>query len=357
MEQMLKEDLESDINAAKDKLRNIDEKVTTLSGRVPHPRISYDAEPDEVPLREVKRELFGLREPKISPKKSETQEGTRKRMDDRGDRRSGGRQSLDNNQKRPRPDFLDNEEDEEEFQKRQKRSMQSTVVMPALDSRGRVEKIEKLNETENKDSKQRNKRLFGNLLMGTLSQFKKTEKKTTQQEKQEEVEKRLEETKKKEFESRKEEKHELLNQRREHEQKLLALQRKRALVQYAETRIKQLETMKGSIKTTTSPHIFWQPVKSTPRTVELKLATERQLDEEIKERKDQLEKELEGSGGRQVSESRGDDKQEEEDEYEEEEDDMNENEDIEVVLKNEDDLKREAAEEDEDDIDVHVELD
>lgn len=358
------EELESDINAARDKLRNIDDKVTTLNGRPPRQRISYNDEPEDAPLRNVGRDAFGLKA-EASPwsstrKEIEAPAGIRKRIsiEDRMDRRSGGRQSIDN-QKRQRPDYLDNETDEEEFGKRQKRSIQSTVVMPALDSKGREEKIEKLKETENKDSKKRNQRLFSNLLVSTLTTFKKTEKKTAQQEKQEEVEKRLEETKQKDLESRREEKHDLLNKRREQEKELQGLQRKKALIQYAEHHVNQLKLKKGWIKTSTSPHIFWQPVKHTVRSLELKQATERQLDERILEREEQLKKELE-ERGRHVTQDRGDHQNgdgEEQDEYEENEE-KNENEDIEIVLKTEDDLQREAEEEEkEDDIDVHVELD
>ncbi|CAC42335.1 Pinin/SDK/MemA protein domain-containing protein [Caenorhabditis elegans] len=359
MDQMLVEELESDITAARDKLRSIDDKVTTLNGRPPRQRISYNEEPEEAPLRNVGRDAFGLKDEASAwntRKEIEAPGGVRKRISvgDRTDRRTGGRQSFDN-QKRQRPDYLENEADEEEYGKRQKRTIQSTVVMPALDSKGREEKIEKLKETENKDSKQRNRRLFSNLIMGTLSSFKKTEKKTTQQEKQEEVEKKLEETKKKDFESRKEEKHDLLNKRREQEKELKSLQRKKALIQYAEHHANQLKLMKGWIKTTTSPHIFWQPVKHTVRSLELKQATERQLDDQIADREEQLKKDLEDRV-RQISEERGDHKQDEDDEYEEE-DEKNENEDIVVVLKTEDDVKAEDDEEKEDDIDVHVELD
>ncbi|CAL2045218.1 unnamed protein product [Caenorhabditis brenneri] len=358
MERMLVEDLESDINAARDKLKSIDEKVTTLTGRTPRPRISFNDEPEDAPLREVRRAAFGLRDVKQPRKEIEAPEGTNKRisLEDRVDRRSAGRQSLDG-QKRARPEYIENDEDEEEFEKRQKRSLQSTVVMPALDSRGREKKIEKLKETENKDSTQRNRRLFSNLIMGTLTSFKRSDKKTTQQEKQEEVEKKLEETKKKDLESRREEKHDLLNKRREQERELHGLQRKRAIIQYAENEIKQLELMKGSIKTVTTPQIFWQPVKHTPRSMELQQATERQLEDKINERKDRLKRDLD-DGGRRFSENDQNNEDGDKDEYEEE-DEKNENEEIEVVLKTEDDLKREAEEEEEkdDDIDVHVELD
>ncbi|ULT89825.1 hypothetical protein L5515_008167 [Caenorhabditis briggsae] len=361
MEPMLVEDLESDINAARDKLRTIDDKVTTLNGRPPRQRISYNDEPEDGPLRNVGRDAFGLKEeaPTWGTRKTiEAPAGVRSRisMEGRVDRRSGGgRQSFDGH-KRQRPDHLENDEEEDDFGKRQKRSVQSTVVMPALDSKGREEKIEKLKETENKDSKQRTKRLFSNLIMGTLSSFKKTEKKTTQQEKQEAVEKRLEETKKKDLESRREEKHDLLNQRREHEKELLGLQRKKALIQYADHSVKQLSLMKGWIKTKTNPPIYWQPVKHTVRSMELQQATERQIESQINERKEQLKKELDGGNAAEIR-AAAKTEDDEEDEYEDDEE-KNENEDIEVVLKTEDDLKREEEEDEkEEEIDVHVELD
>ncbi|CAI2353430.1 unnamed protein product [Caenorhabditis sp. 36 PRJEB53466] len=373
MERVVVEDLESDINAVRDKLRNIDEKVTTLSGRVPRARISYNDEPEEAPLRNVERGAFGLTNESSawSTRKDHTTPqsiGSRKRIsiEDRIDRsgtRGQGRSSFEHLPKRHRPDYLEDEADNDEHGTRQKRSIQSTVVMPALDSKGREEKIEKLKETENKDSKQRNRRLFSSLIMGTLTSFKKTEKKTTQQEKQEEVEKKLEEKKKKDLDARREEKHELLNKRREQEKELLSLQRKKALVQYADHRIKQYKFMKGSIQTQTDPKLFWKPVKHTARSMELKQVTERHLDDLIKEREEQLNKDLE-TRERKMSEERTGVKQEEvgeeeEEEYEEDEE-KNENEDIEVVLKTEDDLKREAEEDEEDkidEIDVHVELD
>lgn len=309
-------------------------------------------------------------------------------MEDRVDRRGGGRQSFDHLPKRQRPDYLDDEVEDDDYGKRPKKSIQSTVVMPALDSKGRDEKIEKLKETENKDSKLRNRRLFSNLIMGTLSSFKKTDRKTTQQEKQEEVEKRLEEIKQKDLNAvrisirmhftnfwcfqRREEKHELLNKRREQEKELQGLQRKKALIQYAEHKIKQLGFMKGSIQTTAEPKIFWKPIKTTARSLELTQATEKQLDskikpnfpfsnlkilsELIKEREEQLAHDLEARRkNEERDEHKEDDNDRESDEYEE---DKNENEKIEVVLKTEDDLKREEEEEiKEEDIDVHVELD
>ncbi|EFP11179.1 hypothetical protein CRE_30731 [Caenorhabditis remanei] len=319
MEKMFVEDLDSDINAARDKLRNIDEKVTTLNGRPPRQRISYNDEPEEAPLRNVGRDAFGLKDeasPWTTRREIEAPAGIRKRIsiEDRIDRRgAGGRQSFDN-QKRQRPDYLDNEADEEEFGKRQKRSLQSTVVMPALDSKGREEKIEKLKETENKDSKQRNRRLFSSLVMGTLTSFKKTEKKTAQQEKQEEVEKRLEETKKKDLESRN---NELLNKRREQEKELQGLQRKKAMIQYAEQHVNQLKLMRGLDK----GHQQF-------RSLELKQATERQLDDQIVERQEKLKRDLEGNEGREcIGESReiSQDDEGEDDEYEDDGEEKNEN--------------------------------
>uniref|UniRef100_A0A8R1DYG6 Pinin_SDK_memA domain-containing protein n=1 Tax=Caenorhabditis japonica TaxID=281687 RepID=A0A8R1DYG6_CAEJA len=371
MEKMLVEDLEQDINVARSNLRTIDEKVTSLSGRVPRARISYNDEPEDVPLRNIERGTFGLSE-EITSKKNRTSQqqqplqiGNRRRIsiEDRIDRRiSGGRQSFDHLPKRQRPDYLDDEVEEDDYGKKAKRSIQSTVVMPALDSKGREDKIEKLKETENKDSKQRNRRLFSNLLMGTLSTFKKTEKKTAQQEKQEEVEKKLEETKKQELDARREEKHELLSKRREQEKELQSLQRKKALIQYAEHKISQLKFMKGAIKTSMEPHIYWQPKKHTVRSLELKQATERELDDLISEREKQLKDDLE-TRARQISEERTgqiEGENGELDEYEEEENEKNENEEIEVVLKNDEDVNREAEEEEEEkeeEIDVHVELD
>lgn len=99
MDQMLVEELESDITAARDKLRSIDDKVTTLNGRFvlissffqfrtwnfrpPRQRISYNEEPEEAPLRNVGRDAFGLKDEASAwntRKEIEAPGGVRKRI-------------------------------------------------------------------------------------------------------------------------------------------------------------------------------------------------------------------------------------------------------------------------------------
>ena len=79
------------------------------------------------------------------------------------------------------------------------RSLQSTVIMPAIETKSRDEKIQELAKSEKKEVVSRNKRMFSNL-MGTLSQFKRSETKPMeaekkQQEKLNKVDKKLEQAK------------------------------------------------------------------------------------------------------------------------------------------------------------------
>ncbi|KAK6042446.1 hypothetical protein COOONC_20047 [Cooperia oncophora] len=101
--------------------------------------------------------------------------------------------------KRQRMDY-DDVDDDEDRDIRPKRTIASTVVMPSIETKSREEKIEEMNKTEKKEVTTRNRRMFSNLLMGTLTRFQRDEKKVQnvekiQAEKQLEVEKRLEDKK------------------------------------------------------------------------------------------------------------------------------------------------------------------
>ncbi|CAI5452651.1 unnamed protein product [Caenorhabditis angaria] len=366
MDQMVIEDLTSDINDVKDKLREFDDKIGTLEGRVPkHQRISYDI---EEPLNSnVDRSSFGLNDEgnsfnKDYRKDSNTGGAIRKRII--SDRRRSS-ENANFAQKRGRISY---DNDDEEVAKRPKKTVQSTIIMPALDSKGREEKIEKLKE-ENKDSNTRNRRMFSNLLMGTLNNFKKTERKTAQQLKQEEVEKKLEETRKQEEVKRNQEKSELVQKRREQERELQGLQRKKAIFQYAELTINQLKLRKGSIETTTSPTIYWQPVKHTVRSMELLQVTERKLDDLIREREEKMKNDLEAGGFNKSNNNEGSDSGSDsdsdsegakgEDEYDKQEDNSEneEEEEIKVVIKAENDEDEAENDGGAEDDEVRVELD
>ncbi|KHJ82390.1 hypothetical protein OESDEN_17916 [Oesophagostomum dentatum] len=145
----------------------------------------------------------------------------------RSDERPGKRQRVD----------YDDMEDEDDRDIRPKRTLASTVVMPSIETKSREERIEEMNKTEKKEVTTRNRRMFSNLLMGTLTRFQKDEKRIQktekiQAEKQKEVEKRLEDKKREDREKIMAERQKLFDERREQEKELRSLQRKKALIQY-----------------------------------------------------------------------------------------------------------------------------
>ncbi|KAK5971093.1 hypothetical protein GCK32_008671 [Trichostrongylus colubriformis] len=138
--------------------------------------------------------------------------------------------------KRQRVDY-DDVDDDDDRDSRPKRTLASTVVMPSIETKSREEKIEEMNKNEKKEVTTRNRRMFSNLLMGTLTRFQRDEKKIQkvekiQADKQLEVEKRLEDKKREEREKIMAERQKLFDERREQEKELRALQRKKALMQY-----------------------------------------------------------------------------------------------------------------------------
>lgn len=82
---------------------------------------------------------------------------------------------------------MHDDEDDDDFDRRPKRcehplmnnlvycrTLQSTVVMPAIETKSRDEKLQELAKAEKKEVVNRNRRMFSNLLQGTLTGFKKT---------------------------------------------------------------------------------------------------------------------------------------------------------------------------------------
>ncbi|PAV57523.1 hypothetical protein WR25_04823 isoform A [Diploscapter pachys] len=196
--------------------------------------------------------------------------------------------------KRARVDYNDIDND---YDDRPSKTLQSTVVMPTIETKSREQKIEEINKSEKKEVVSRNKRMFSNLLMGTLNKFKKEESKIQsveqkQAEKQREVEKRLEDTKREEKEKFNAERNRLMEARQEEERKLQSMQRKRALIQYAETKINQYKLMANFIETQAKPTLFFMPVKHTVRSLELLKNTSKHMDRLIELRQGELEREL-----------------------------------------------------------------
>uniref|UniRef100_A0A914UIW5 Pinin/SDK/MemA protein domain-containing protein n=1 Tax=Plectus sambesii TaxID=2011161 RepID=A0A914UIW5_9BILA len=178
-----------------------------------------------------------------------------------------------------------------------KPTLQSSVVMPAIETKSRDAAISELKSTEKVEQKSRNQRMFANLLVGTLNKFRKDERKIStvekvQMQKQKEIEQRLEEKKKTERETVMKERGELMEQRRDKEREIRKLQRKRAIVQYAEREQDHTRKLQNFIQTVAKPPIFYLPGKHTLRTLELLKNTAKRLEEQVTKRQEQLEKDL-----------------------------------------------------------------
>lgn len=178
-----------------------------------------------------------------------------------------------------------------------RRTVQSSVVMPTIETKSREAAINELKGQEKREVSVRNRRMFSNLLLGTLQRFQKEEKKVSstekvQAEKQKEIERRLRETEMEEKERIAKERMELLEKRREKERQIKALQRKKAIIQYAEQKLEHLRKLKNFIQTQAKPSIFYLPSKHTLRTLELLKNTSKLMDDRIEHRRRQMEEEL-----------------------------------------------------------------
>jgi len=178
-----------------------------------------------------------------------------------------------------------------------KRSLQSSVVMPTIETKSRAAIISELKKNETAEDSNRNRRLFSNLLVGTLRQFQKEEKSATikvssQFEKQKQVERRLEQTDKENKNRIQKEKDDLMNKRREKESEILSLRRKKAIQQYAEEKLQHFRRLQCFIQTQTKPPLFFLPSKHTLRTLELLKESSKKVEVLIELRREEMEREL-----------------------------------------------------------------
>ncbi|GMR59186.1 hypothetical protein PMAYCL1PPCAC_29381 [Pristionchus mayeri] len=258
--------LQKEIEEAQEKLRSIDGNINSLNGRLPGALKRRN--PSEVGHEDGKFDNF-----------------QRRSLDGRR------RESIDNvPAKRTRDDFGDDFEVP-------KKSLASQVVMPAIETKSRDAAITEMRDKEIKEVKQRNRRLFGSLLVGTLQRFQKDTKKIAtaekaQAEKVAEVEKRLEEEKRGDKEKERQERAALMNERREQEKKLKELTRKKALIQYAEEKTNHYKRLQNFIGTKTTPTIFFLPAKHTLQSLELLKNSASTLETLIEARKAELERDL-----------------------------------------------------------------
>ncbi|KAK6054282.1 hypothetical protein COOONC_08215 [Cooperia oncophora] len=89
------------------------------------------------------------------------------------------------------------------------------------------------------------------------------------------------------------ERQKLFDERREQEKELRALQRKKALMQYAEAKKAHYKLLRNFIQTQTKPTLFFVPSKHSLRSLELLKASEKAIDGLMELRQKELERELE----------------------------------------------------------------
>ncbi|VDK86264.1 unnamed protein product [Litomosoides sigmodontis] len=192
-----------------------------------------------------------------------------------------------------------------------RRTVQSSVVMPAIETKSRKAAISELKGAEKKEVNVRNRRMFSNLLLGTLQRFQMEEKKISsvekvQAEKQKEVERRLRESEEEERERLAREKAALLGKRREKERLIKSLQRRKAIIQYAEQKQEHYRKLQNFIQTQAKPPVFYLPAKHTLRTLELLKVSSKKIDELIEHRRQQMEADLKTPEDKQVDEGDSD---------------------------------------------------
>ncbi|CAK5062383.1 unnamed protein product [Meloidogyne enterolobii] len=179
--------------------------------------------------------------------------------------------------------------------------MSSTSGASTIETKSRTAVITEKKKSETKEDAVRNRRLFSNLLVGTLRQFQKEEKTVgvkgqAQLEKQREVERRLEENEKENRERLLRERDSLMEKRRDKEMQIQALRRQKAIEQSAEEKTKHFQRLACFIQTQTKPPLFFLPSKHTLRTLELLKDSSKKIETLIELRREEMDRELKRLG-------------------------------------------------------------
>jgi pinin len=271
------------LDKAYDDLRSIDSDLAALGGRNFQDRLS--------------RKRAAVDSPAAA---GPFRNGERRVQDVGGRRRIIISTENDNYNDRDRSDnkrLRYDEGGEHSFQAPVRRTLPSSVVMPTIETKSREATLTEMKKNSSKEDTTRNRRLFGNLLVGTLRQFQKEEKVVgaptkVQVDKQREVERRLEEAKTEDKNKVLKEKEELMKKRLEKEREIQRLKRRKAITQYSEEKIKHYKTLQLYIQTQAKPALFYLPAKHTLRTLELLKKSSEKIDGLIATRQEQTEKEL-----------------------------------------------------------------
>jgi pinin len=283
-------EISSQINQKYEELRNIGHELATLVGREPKfPRKRANTIDEEAPpaRRDTDRRIsYEPKDIKISLESNE-----RKVISYEGVERKRSRLIEDE----PRRSREDRHDDDSHFRRP---TLQSSVRMPTIETKSREEVLAERKSQTGADGA-RNRRMFGNLLLGTLKQFQKEEKapdvapKTqAQHDKLKEVEERLEKGVRQDKEKFLQEKKAVEIKLREKEMEIKRLKQRQAIQAKNENKIAHYKRLQNFIQTETKPPIFFLPARLTLRGMELLKQSSRNLDTLIKERQTEMETEL-----------------------------------------------------------------
>uniref|UniRef100_A0A914QWL5 Pinin/SDK/MemA protein domain-containing protein n=1 Tax=Panagrolaimus davidi TaxID=227884 RepID=A0A914QWL5_9BILA len=283
-------EISSQINQKYEELRNIGHELATLVGREPKfPRKRANTIDEEAPpaRRDTDRRIsYEPKDIKVSLESNE-----RKVISYEGVERKRSRLIEDE----PRRSREDRHDDDSHFRRP---TLQSSVRMPTIETKSREEVLAERKSQTGADGA-RNRRMFGNLLLGTLKQFQKEEKapdvapKTqAQHDKLKEVEERLEKGVRQDKEKFLQEKKAVEIKLREKEMEIKRLKQRQAIQAKNENKIAHYKRLQNFIQTETKPPIFFLPARLTLRGMELLKQSSRNLDTLIKERQTEMETEL-----------------------------------------------------------------
>uniref|UniRef100_A0A914XRB9 Pinin/SDK/MemA protein domain-containing protein n=1 Tax=Panagrolaimus superbus TaxID=310955 RepID=A0A914XRB9_9BILA len=282
-------DISSQLNQKYDELRNIGAELATLVGREPKfPRkraMTTDEEAPPPARRDNDRRIsYETNDRKVSHEAS--------------DRKVISYEPAGSKRSRLIEDEPVRRSDRHEDPPSRRPTLQSTVRMPTIETKSREEVLAE-RKSQTKADGARNRRMFGNLLMGTLKQFQKEEKapdvapKTqAQHDKLKEVEERLEKSVRQDKEKYLQDKKAVEVKLREKEMEIKRLKQRQAIQAKNESKIVHYKRLQNFIQTETKPPIFFLPARLTLRGMELLKQTSRNMETLIKERQTEMETEL-----------------------------------------------------------------
>ena len=164
--------------------------------------------------------------------------------------------------------------------------MQSVQEIPSREASMNKQK-------EDRKGQARNRRMFG-LLLGTLQKFKDdTSTQNDKNKKRQEIEEKLERRAKDEKLEVIRQRQTLFNERKRKTAELHRLETKLSLVENHQIWEQETVKLKNFIRTEAKPHLFWMPKDHIPETLRKQHSSKKVIDDQIEERKIEMEKDIE----------------------------------------------------------------